>query len=86
MFGVLFLHLLLDLDIAILMHTFESAFESLTETDIKVMFTWHWTVFWPAENLTGYFVYMEPFHCFLCSQRTLNSLVPKCLYDEGGSI
>ena len=41
MFGVLLLHLLLDLDIAILMHTFESAFESLTETDIKVMFTWH---------------------------------------------
>ena len=32
MFGVIFLHLLLDLDIAILMHTFESAFESLRLT------------------------------------------------------
>ena len=41
MFGVIFLHLLLDLDIPMLMHTLESAFESLTETDIKVMFTWH---------------------------------------------
>lgn len=41
MFGVLFLNLLLDLDIAILMHTFERAFDSLTKTDIKVMFTWH---------------------------------------------
>ena len=41
MFGVLFLHLLLDLDIAILMHTFESAFESLIETDIKVIFVRH---------------------------------------------
>ena len=41
MFGVLFLHLLLDLDIAILMQTFESAFESLTETDIKVIFVRH---------------------------------------------
>ena len=68
------------------MHTFESAFESLIETDIKVIFIRHWTVFWPAENLTGYFVYMEPFHFFLCSHRTLNSFVPKSLYDEGGSI